>query len=133
MSNRYASCSSHTKLGSISTRASFFCCIFCMIRAERSQRFRIRVSKTATTLAEPLSALAISLTKRSIYRTFAPRRTLEFGTDFGQLQSQFRHRAAQRVAMHSQFFRRLALVSPVRYQHLAQILPLELAQIGRAS
>src|ERR1700685_2541994 len=108
MSKRYASCSSHTNPGSISTRASLFCCVFCMIRAA-------------------ISALAVALAKRAVYRTFAPRRTLELGAHLGKIQAQLSHGAAQRVAMHAQFFCCLALVSSVRHQHLPQILPLEIA------
>ena len=74
-----------------------------------------------------ISALAVALAKRAVYRTFAPWRTLELGAHFGKIQAQLSHGAAQRVAMHAEFFRRLALVSPVRHQHLPQILPLEIA------
>src|SRR5664280_2934578 len=73
------------------------------------------------------SALAEALAHRAIHRTLAPRRTLEPGAHFGKTQSQFRHGAAQRVAVHAQFFGSLTLVSPVCHQHFAQILPFEFA------
>ena len=53
------------------------------------------------------------------------RRTLEPGANFGQVQPQLCHGAAQRIAVHAQFFRRFALVPPVRHQNLAELLLLE--------
>src|SRR5580658_5086950 len=73
------------------------------------------------------SALAITLAAGVEYRTFAARRTLESRSHFGQVQPQFRHGAAQSVAVHPQFLGRFALVAPVRHQNFAQILPFELA------
>src|SRR5579862_9020104 len=74
-----------------------------------------------------LSALAIALAKRVIYRTLAAGRTLEPCADLGQIQPQLGHSAAEGIAMHTELFCRLALISPMRHQDLAQILPLELA------
>ena len=71
------------------------------------------------------SALAIALACRAEYRTFAAWRTLEAGANFGQAQAQLGHGAAQRVAVHTQFFRRLALVAAVRQENFAQILLLK--------
>ena len=61
-----------------------------------------------------------SLACRSKYRTFASRRTLEPGANFREADAQFSHGAAEGVAVDSQLFSRLALVSPVCGQHFAQ-------------
>src|ERR1035441_5920197 len=72
------------------------------------------------------SAPAVNLPRRAEYRTLAARRTLETGSHLGQMEPQLRHGAAERVAVHSQLFGRLTLVSPVRQQNFAQVLLLEL-------
>src|SRR5258708_27974488 len=72
-----------------------------------------------------LSAVAYAGARRSKYRTFAAGRTLESGANFRKADAQFRHGAAKRVAVDSQLLGRLALVTPVCGQYLAQILPLE--------
>src|SRR6266567_9284657 len=73
------------------------------------------------------STLAKRRTRRAEYRTFATRRTLETGAHFGEAQFELRHGPAQGVAVHAQFLRRLTLVATVRDQHLAKVLPSELA------
>jgi hypothetical protein len=72
-------------------------------------------------------ALPIEGTDRAKYWTFAARRTLEGGAHFCQVELKFGHRAAQRVAVHAQFFGCLTLIAPVRYQNFSQILPFEVA------
>ena len=59
------------------------------------------------------SSLAVALAVGAEYWTFAAHRTLEPGAHSGQFQSQLCHRAAQRIAVHPQLFRGLALVAPV--------------------
>ncbi len=81
-------------------------------------------------------SLGGSQSNRAEYRTFAARRTLEPGANFGQIQSQFRHGAAQGIAVHPQLFGGLALVTPVCHQNFAQILLLEFANgilVGNAA
>ena len=55
----------------------------------------------------------VSLACGSKYRTFAAWRTLEPGANFRQADAQFGHRAAERVAVDTQLFCSLALVSLV--------------------
>src|ERR1035441_2746837 len=82
------------------------------------------------------SSLAVCLAEGAKYWTFAAGRTLEAGAHLRQFESQFRHGAAQRIAVHPQLFGRLALVSPVLDQHFAEVLSLELAHrflVGNAA
>jgi len=68
--------------------------------------------------------------------TFAARRTLEPRANFRQIESEFRHGAAQGIAVHAQLVSGLTLVTPVCYQNFAQILPLEIANgilVGNAA
>lgn len=81
-------------------------------------------------------ALTVALAEGAEYRTFAADRTLEPGAHLGQVQTEFCHGTAQRIAVHSQLFGRLALVATMRHQNFAQVLFFKLAHgllVGNAA